>query len=271
MSGAAYDLIVAVAQAANSSSSSNFSSIDISSSTTDVSGTAAAAAAAAAGSSGSESWSDGDSSGDEIGEGAAAPADAPEQATATDKRPGRFQQLVFGEPGDSSDDDNSSSSSSEYDAVPYDLDAARVSAHKLFEQMRPLLLDPSPAAEAALDTAAAAAPNSAAAADAEAGAGAGSRRRRRKGTGVQQAPQQQQQQQSGPSDTGAVEYGVVRELLPGMMPPALHEGQSVLYVVYDQDAWWYGGETQVGGWVGRVGGLGVCERVGGQCKTSMLG
>jgi hypothetical protein len=246
--GAAYDHIVQVAQAANSSSNNSSASSSLSSAM-DIS-----SSAAAAGFSGSESWSDGDSSGDDDSvEGAAAPAEAPDLADAFDQygqqQPEQditMQQRMMQLRDEVASTDSSSSRSG---SVAPDVSAARVSVHKLFEELRPMLLTPSPA-EAVLDTAAA---------DAKAAAGTASRRRRRKDTVGQQAQQQQtaepqQQQRSGSADLGAVEYGVVCELLPGMQPPALHEGKSVIYMLYTNDAWWYGGETQVGGQAAGQGG-----------------
>ena len=144
--------------------------------------------------------------------------------------------------------------------------AGRVTAHKLFEQLKAAVLLPPAAKDAAGqeapagDPAAAdaAAPDAAADADATAKQGIGRRRRKRVTSSEskkeqlqpppQQPPQPQPQQQDMAAARGAeggVGYGVVHEAVPGSVPPPAHEGQSIVYMVLDEQGFWYGGETQV--------------------------
>lgn len=59
------------------------------------------------------------------------------------------------------------------------------------------------------------------------------------------------------------EYGVVvHELVPGMVPPPSHDGESVVYILQDPQGWWYAGETQVRQRVTRRVGF---MAVGGDC------
>jgi hypothetical protein len=136
--------------------------------------------------------------------------------------------------------------------------AGRVSAHKLFDQLLAQLPAAVPAAAAVKDTATQQV-TAAAAAAAKQGMG----RRRRKavssrvaGEETHQQPTQPPQQQQPPQPQlqdmsaaagadGGVGYGVVHEAVPGSVPPPAHEGRSVVYMVLDEQGFWYGGETQV--------------------------
>lgn len=142
---------------------------------------------------------------------------------------------------------------------PAALPAAREQAHALFAEYMHMLV-PSAAVPVAREAGASEADVATTATTAAADAVPDpSRRRRRRSNGKQQAQQQQQlmltcsqdedEQSAAPSSAGVavgrLQLGRVHELSANRQPPPAHEGQPVVYVLLNNQGWWYVGESQV--------------------------